>query len=75
MARDSRRADPRRVVAVDSDGSSGDATVRCKLVLILLTLAIIVPVAYAESQGESREFLQFFSLVLARYVTSSFNFS
>ncbi|EGI58716.1 hypothetical protein G5I_13180 [Acromyrmex echinatior] len=54
MARDSRRADPRRVVAVNGGGGGGDggATVRCKLELILLTLllTIIIPTAYAESQ-------------------------
>ncbi|KYM88908.1 hypothetical protein ALC53_02674 [Atta colombica] len=54
MARDSRRADPRRVVAVNGGGGGGDggATVRCKLELILLTLllTIIIPPAYAESQ-------------------------
>lgn len=74
MARDSRRADPRRVVAVDSGGSGaggggggggGGSTARCKLVLVLSTLllAIIIPAAYAESQGESR------SNFFRRYVT------
>lgn len=68
MARDSRRADSRRVVAVDdgcvSGGGGGGvvgdipvATVRRKLpVLVLLSLtlllAIVVPAAYAESHGE-----------------------
>lgn len=63
MARDSRRADPRRVVAVDSGcggggGGGGGATARRKLLLVLLTLllAIVIPVAYAESQGEPLEF-------------------
>ncbi|XP_011065358.1 PREDICTED: uncharacterized protein LOC105152646 [Acromyrmex echinatior] len=60
MARDSRRADPRRVVAVNGGGGGGDggATVRCKLELILLTLllTIIIPTAYAESQGPSSDF-------------------
>ncbi|KYN00634.1 hypothetical protein ALC62_08601 [Cyphomyrmex costatus] len=61
MARDSRRADPRRVVAVNGGdggdgggGGDGDggATVKCKLELILLTLllTIIIPATYAENQ-------------------------
>lgn len=56
MARDSRRV----AVAVVGGGSGGSATVRCKLVLVFLVLllAIVVPAAYADSQGESRrEFL------------------
>lgn len=56
MARDSRRV----VVAVVGGGNGGSVTVRCKLVLVFLVLllAIVVPAAYADSQGEScREFL------------------
>lgn len=51
MARDSRR-----VVDDGGGGSGGGATVRCKLVLVfsVLLLAIVVPAAYADSQGESR---------------------
>ncbi|GAB1860163.1 ADAM 12 [Camponotus japonicus] len=54
MARDSRRV-------VDDDGgggSGGGATVRCKLVLVfsVLLLAIVVPAAYADSQGPSPDF-------------------
>jgi len=57
MARgDSQCADPRRLVAV----GARDATMRCKSLLpialpvLLLLLAMVVPAAYADSQGESR---------------------
>ncbi|XP_029172286.1 uncharacterized protein LOC114941461 [Nylanderia fulva] len=56
MARDSRR-----LVVADvggGSGGSGGATVRCKLVLVFLVLllAIVVPDAYADSQGPSPDF-------------------
>jgi len=75
MARDSRRADPRRVVAVNGGGGGGDggATVRCKLELILLTLllTIIIPPAYAESQGESPIFIHNTFLSSLSFITFS----
>lgn len=70
MARDSRRV----VVAVGgggNGGSCGGATVRCKLVLVFLVLllAIVVPAAYADSQGEShREFLIKHATCVSYYV-------
>jgi len=56
MARgDSQCADPRRLVAVGARG----ATMRCESLLLialpvlLLLLAMVVPAAYADIQGES----------------------
>lgn len=71
MARDSRRADSRRVVAV-GNSSGGGATVRCKLVLVFLVLllAIIVPAAYAEHQGESHRDFLFSSVVSLTFLNT-----
>lgn len=75
MARDSRRADSRRVVAVGSS-SGGGATVRCKLVLVFLVLllAIIVPAAYAENQGESHHDFLFPRVACISYYVDVINF-
>ncbi|XP_032680075.1 uncharacterized protein LOC116848283 [Odontomachus brunneus] len=66
MARDSRRADSRRVGGGGGGGGGGgrdggvvrSLTVRCKLLLVLavLLLTIIVPATHAESQGPSSDF-------------------